>query len=53
MVVRRLGIGILDRKKAEEVLPKVVKIMGKEHKWSSSKQKKELEEALRNLDYVK
>ena len=53
VIVRRLGIGIIDRKKAEEVMPKVVDIMGEEHNWTSIQKTRELEEALHNLEYVK
>ena len=50
IIFRRIPIAFLNKEAAKKVLPEVVEIMAKEKKWSGSKKKAELEEALKNLD---
>lgn len=52
VLCRRVPIGILNRDLAKKVLPEVVEIMGKQKKWSNSQKKAELEEAIKNLEYM-
>ena len=53
IVCRRIPLAVLNKEIAKEILGEVVEIMGKEKKWSSSHKKQELEEAIKNLDYLK
>ena len=52
IVCRRLPIANTDRKLAAEVLPTIVELMAKEKKWGGSQKKKELEEAIQNLERI-
>jgi glycerol-3-phosphate dehydrogenase len=36
VICRRIPIAFLNKEAAEQILPEVVEIMGKEHQWSSS-----------------
>jgi glycerol-3-phosphate dehydrogenase len=45
IICRRVPIGFLNQNLADELLPEVVNIMGKEKKWSNAQKKTELEEA--------
>lgn len=52
IICRRIGVGFLDEKLANLLLEKITNIMGKELKWSSSRIKKEIEEAQKNFKYL-
>lgn len=53
IICRRVPIAFLDQDTAKKLLPEVVEIMAKEKRWDSSRAKKELEEALKDLKYMK
>jgi glycerol-3-phosphate dehydrogenase len=53
IVCRRVPLGVLSREAAAQVLPQIVEILAKEKRWSSAQKKLELEEALKNLDFIK
>lgn len=52
IICRRVPIAFLNKKLAQDILPEVVEILGKEKKWSTAQKKLELEEAFKNLDYL-
>jgi len=52
ILCRRLPLAFLNKEAAKKVLPEVVEIMGKEKNWSSGRKKTELEEALKDLEYL-
>ncbi|MGH0120692.1 UNVERIFIED_CONTAM: hypothetical protein FKN15_035078 [Acipenser sinensis] len=51
IIARRTRLGFLNVQAAEEALPRIVEIMGKELKWSEQKKKEELEAAKQFLYY--
>ncbi|XP_033870641.1 glycerol-3-phosphate dehydrogenase, mitochondrial-like [Acipenser ruthenus] len=51
IIARRTRLGFLNVQAAEEALPGIVEIMGKELKWSEQKKKEELEAAKQFLYY--
>ncbi|XP_033900921.2 glycerol-3-phosphate dehydrogenase, mitochondrial-like [Acipenser ruthenus] len=51
IIARRTRLGFLNVQAAEEALPRIVEIMGKELKWSEHKKKEELEAAKQFLYY--
>ena len=53
VICRRVPIAVLNTQVSKELLPSIVEIMGKEKRWSNAIKKQELEEAIRNLDYIK
>jgi len=53
ILCRRMPIAVLNKEVALGLLPEVVDIMAKEKKWSNAQKKKELEEAIENLKYIK
>jgi glycerol-3-phosphate dehydrogenase len=53
ILCRRVPLAVLDAKAAAEVVKDVVDIMGKEKKWSTQKKKEEIDEAIKNLAYLK
>lgn len=53
ILCRRMPIAILNRHVAENLIKEVVEIMGKEKKWNANQKKNEIEEALKNLEYMK
>lgn len=53
IICRRLGLGVVDTKQAEELAASVVNLMAKRLKWGSSKRKQELAECIENLPTIK
>lgn len=53
IICRRVPIAFLNKDAARGVLPEVVEILSKQHKWSTQKQKEEEKEALEMLTYLK
>ena len=53
ILCRRVPLAFLNREAAEKAMPEVVEIMAKEKRWSASQKKKELDEALENIRYMK
>lgn len=50
VLARRTRLAFLDAEAAKEALPKVIDLMAKELKWSSSRQKQETKDAIKYLD---
>jgi glycerol-3-phosphate dehydrogenase len=53
ILCRRVPLAFLNKDLALGVLPEVVEMMAKEKKWSTSQKKAELEEAIKNMAYLK
>ena len=54
VICRRVPVSFIDEKATkEEILPKVVTLMGDELKWSQERRDKETEEAIKGLPAMK
>jgi glycerol-3-phosphate dehydrogenase len=53
ILCRRVPIAMLDKQTGLKLIPETCEILAKERKWNSTQKKKEEEEAIKMLDFMK